>query len=81
MEFDQIRVKILGKDPFPSLDEVYAFAQQEESRRGSMLPHVNQERSAMVLAPTKRERLDIQDRAKDQGSTDKSQFQCDYCGK
>ena len=36
-EFDQIRSKILGMEPLPSLREVLAYVQNEESRRSVML--------------------------------------------
>nr|XP_009774423.1 PREDICTED: uncharacterized protein LOC104224462 [Nicotiana sylvestris]XP_016490473.1 PREDICTED: uncharacterized protein LOC107810229 [Nicotiana tabacum] len=36
-KYDQIRVQVLGKVPFPSLEDAYSYVQQEESRRGVML--------------------------------------------
>ena len=37
VEFDQVRVQILGKDEVPSLNEVISTIRSEESRRGVML--------------------------------------------
>lgn len=36
-EYDGIYIQILGKDPFPSLSEVYSYVQEEEDRRHAML--------------------------------------------
>lgn len=36
-EYDSICIQILGKDPFPSLNEVYSYVQEEEDRRHDML--------------------------------------------
>ncbi|KAA8542915.1 hypothetical protein F0562_024050 [Nyssa sinensis] len=33
-EYDQIRSQVLGRDPFPTLRQAYAFVQLEEGRRG-----------------------------------------------
>lgn len=35
-EYDPIRIQVLGKVPFPSLEEAYTHVQQEESRRDAM---------------------------------------------
>ena len=50
VEHDQVRVQILGKDPFPSLMQSYSFIQQEESHKHVMLtPTVTNSRSAMTV--------------------------------
>lgn len=35
-EYEQLRVNILGKDPLPPLNEVYAYLRREEKRRSTM---------------------------------------------
>ncbi|KAJ8772365.1 hypothetical protein K2173_027542 [Erythroxylum novogranatense] len=36
-EFDQLRVQVIGRSPFPSLEEAHSYIQQEETRRSAML--------------------------------------------
>ena len=48
VEYDQVRVQILGKDDLPSLNEVISIIIAEESRRGVMLDPKPVEASAMV---------------------------------
>lgn len=35
-EYEQVRVLFLGKNPLPSLNDVYAYVHKEEGRRGVM---------------------------------------------
>ncbi|XP_058205614.1 uncharacterized protein LOC131319403 [Rhododendron vialii] len=44
-------VQVLGRVPFSSLGEAYAIVQQEESRRGAMLPTPTPDRSTLVAVP------------------------------
>jgi hypothetical protein len=37
IEYDQIRVQVLGKEPLPSLRQTYSYVQQEDSRRSAMI--------------------------------------------
>ncbi|KAJ7978776.1 Retrovirus-related Pol polyprotein from transposon TNT 1-94 [Quillaja saponaria] len=55
LEYDQIRVQVLERDPFPNLRQTYAYVQQEESRRIAMLHVGTHERSAMVATPISKE--------------------------
>ena len=72
MEYDQVRVQILGKDPFASLKQSYSYIQQKESHIHVMLaPTATSSRSAMTVKPSS-ERFP--------GST-KEQLRCEYCGK
>ncbi|KAJ7961715.1 Retrovirus-related Pol polyprotein from transposon TNT 1-94 [Quillaja saponaria] len=82
LEYDQIRVQVLGRDPFPNLRQTYAYVQQEESRRIAMLHVVTCERSAMVATPIPKESKGVHTRGIEiaRGS-DKDDLQCDYCGK
>ncbi|KAG6735946.1 hypothetical protein POTOM_061371 [Populus tomentosa] len=49
IEFDQIRVQILGKETLPSLNEVFSVIRAEEGRRTVMLEVPNTEGSAMMI--------------------------------
>ncbi|KAJ7972159.1 Retrovirus-related Pol polyprotein from transposon TNT 1-94 [Quillaja saponaria] len=82
LEYDQIRVQVLGRDHFPNLRQTYAYVQQEESRRIAMLHVVTRERSAMVATPIPKESKGVHTRGIEiaRGS-DKDDLQCDYCGK
>ena len=51
MEYDPIRVQVLGRVPFPSLGEAYAIVRQEESRRGAMVHAPISDRSTLVASP------------------------------
>ena len=50
-EYEQVRCRILNIDPVPSLREAFAIIQNEESRRGVMLPPIPSEQSALVSIP------------------------------
>ncbi|GAV68282.1 hypothetical protein CFOL_v3_11785, partial [Cephalotus follicularis] len=76
-DYDQVRVQVLGRDPFPTLEEAYNLIQHEERRRTSMMPSVQLDWSTLVTvsrppATTSRLKLD---------PTDKNPVVCDYCGK
>ncbi|KAA8547182.1 hypothetical protein F0562_003610 [Nyssa sinensis] len=47
IDFDQVRVQVLGKESLPSLEGVFSIVQAEESRRGVMLDNPVNEGSAM----------------------------------
>jgi hypothetical protein len=49
IEFDQMRVQILGKESLPSLNEVFSVIRAEEGRRTVMLEVPNTEGSAMMI--------------------------------
>ena len=48
LEFDPVRVQILGKDKLPSLNEVISIIRAEEGRRGVMLDNTPLEGSALI---------------------------------
>ena len=48
VEFDAVRVQILGKDDLPSLNETIALVLAEEGRRGVMMEAHTVESSALV---------------------------------
>ncbi|KAA8550468.1 hypothetical protein F0562_002152 [Nyssa sinensis] len=47
IDFDQVRVQVLGKESLPSLEGVFSIIRAEESRRGVMLDNPVNEGSAM----------------------------------
>ena len=75
VEYDQIRVQVLGRVPFPSLGEAYAIVQQEESRRGAMLHTPPSDRSALIVTP-QGGKLQT---GTSNGANDRESLRCDYC--
>nr|CAD1831665.1 unnamed protein product [Ananas comosus var. bracteatus] len=78
-EFDPIRVQVLGRDPFPSLREAYAYVQQEESRRNVMIYHPTFEKSALSSTAASKTIKSIQNKGSD--LIDKDHLKCDHCGR
>ncbi|KAK0590924.1 hypothetical protein LWI29_033270 [Acer saccharum] len=54
IEFDAVRVQVLGKEDLLSLNEAIGIIRGEESRRGVMLESKTVERSAMIMKEAKR---------------------------
>ncbi|KAK0582355.1 hypothetical protein LWI29_024584 [Acer saccharum] len=54
IEFDAVRVQVVGKEDLPSLNEAIGIIRGEESRRGVMLESKTVERSAMIMKEAKR---------------------------
>ncbi|GAV76359.1 UBN2_3 domain-containing protein [Cephalotus follicularis] len=77
-DYDQVRVQVLGRDPFPTLEEAYNLIQHEERRRTSMMPSVLPDRSTLVAVswppPVTTCGLKLDPK-------DKNPVVCDYCGK
>ena len=74
-EYDLVCSRVLGMDPLPSLQEAFAFIQNEESRRSTMLHSVSTKRSALVSAPQRDKSTG------ESGSSDKSKLFCNYCNR
>ncbi|KAI5412098.1 hypothetical protein KIW84_056961 [Lathyrus oleraceus] len=55
VEFDPIRVQILGKEKFPDLNEVFYTVRSEETRRQAMLHEQPSDVSALVASKTTRQ--------------------------
>ena len=70
-EYDQIRVQVLGKIPFPSHEDAYSHVQQEESRRGVMLYQAPIEKSGLAASHDQPKII----------PSDKDHVHCEYCGK
>ena len=50
MEFDQVRVQILGKEDLPSLNETISMIRVEEERRGVMMNETPIAESSVLLS-------------------------------
>ncbi|GFS46025.1 hypothetical protein Acr_00g0099650 [Actinidia rufa] len=80
-EYDQVRCYTLNIDLVPSLRETFAIIQNEESRRGVMLPPIPSERSTLVSV-SQSERCSQPthcDFGPYVGSDDKDKLHCNYC--
>ncbi|GAV86514.1 UBN2_3 domain-containing protein [Cephalotus follicularis] len=76
-DYDKVRVQVLCKDPFPTLEEAYNLIQHEERHRNSMMPVVHPELSALAIMP--QPPTTTSDLKPD--PTNKNPVVCDYCGK
>lgn len=78
MEFDEVRGRIIGRQPLPSIGEVFSEVRREESRRLVMLNKKNPgnpiENSALAAG------VDIS-RNNSKKSNDKTRVWCDNCNK
>ncbi|KAL5580296.1 hypothetical protein UlMin_012738 [Ulmus minor] len=77
-DFDQVRVQILGKEPFPSLKEVFSYVREEESRRMVMLEKPSLENSALAIPKSGYSRIEKQE---GRTSNEKDTRWCDFCKK
>ncbi|KAI9160081.1 hypothetical protein LWI28_004924 [Acer negundo] len=73
VEFDQVRVQILGKEELPSLNGAISMVKAEESRRGVMLQPQPVEGSAMVSTGGNNNTLKQNQPINDNGRNDISQ--------
>ncbi|CAL5350327.1 unnamed protein product [Camellia sinensis] len=74
MEYDPVRGRVLSMDTLPSLQEAFAYVQNEESRRSAMMSPVSTDRSALLSTP--RDGLSLPP-----PSAAKESVFCDYCKK
>ncbi|GMP69233.1 hypothetical protein CsSME_00028568 [Camellia sinensis var. sinensis] len=74
MEYDPVRGRVLSMDTLPSLQEAFAYVQNEESRRSAMMSPVSTDRSALLSTP--RDSLSLPP-----PSAAKESVFCDYCKK
>ncbi|XP_073282737.1 uncharacterized protein, partial [Primulina huaijiensis] len=79
--FDQIRVQVLGKDPFPSLRHAYNYVQQEESRRNAMMPIISNEGSGMLVDSHTITTKYNAARSTSKGGEVQDEKKCEHCGK
>ncbi|ONI01002.1 hypothetical protein PRUPE_6G115900, partial [Prunus persica] len=71
LDLDQVRIQVLGKDPFPSLREAYAYVHAQALHRSTMvMPPSLEGYSAAVSSGNV---------AKSSKSDDKDDLKCDYC--
>jgi cobalamin biosynthesis Mg chelatase CobN len=84
-EYDPVRVHIFGKEPLPSLQEVFSYIQNEESRRSTMFHSSSQSQSALVRAaqctPSNSSKFRDRDKTADATSDDKDKLFCDHCNR
>ena len=81
VEFDEVRGRLIGRVPLPSLNEVFSEVRKEETRRSVMLgkkePIGSLESSALVTAKANMVRQPLnQPRTKE-----KPRVWCDYCNR
>ncbi|KAL5738478.1 hypothetical protein ACOSP7_031239 [Xanthoceras sorbifolium] len=80
VDFDEVRGRIIGRQPLPSLNEVFAEVRREESRRWVMLGNKNSSST-----PVETSALVSQDISAYKGYTrkpdDKPKVWCDHCNK
>lgn len=75
VEFDQIRIQVLGRDSFPTLKWTNSYIQQEEIRMNPMLHPATYNRSLMIAKS-------YQDKYSSNHSiSSKEDLCCDYYGK
>lgn len=92
-KYDGIRIQILGKDPFSSLNEVYSYVQEEEDRRHAMLnppPPPSFEKSTFISSTQHGGRGGFRGRGSSRGSfsdgrggfsgDDRDKLKCEHCG-
>jgi len=84
-EYDPVPVQIFGKEPLPSLQEVFSYIQNEESRRSTMLHSNSHSQSALVRAtqrtPSSNSKFRDRDKTADATSDDKDKLFCDHCNR
>ncbi|XP_020249452.1 uncharacterized protein LOC109826836 isoform X2 [Asparagus officinalis] len=86
IEFDAVRVQILGKEDLPSLNETIAIVRAEEGRRGVMIENNSVDSSALVTKAVNERKFDLeQPTNEDNKQTDftrpanKDSMWCTYC--
>ncbi|KAG2713543.1 hypothetical protein I3760_04G180900 [Carya illinoinensis] len=81
IEVDEVRGRIIGRQPLPSISDLFSEVKREESRRNVMLgkkgPGVAAESSALVATDANSSKAITYQRRND----DKSLVWCDYCNK
>ncbi|XP_057502391.1 uncharacterized protein LOC130786162 [Actinidia eriantha] len=78
-EYDPIRCRVLGMEPLPSLRETFAYVQNEESRRMSMLSIVTHDRSALISTPQYNGWNQPRNISTDRLPDEKDKLFCDHC--
>jgi transposase InsO family protein len=81
IEFDEVRGRILGRNPIPPIGEVFAEVRREESRRQVML---GKKAPVIVAPPVEGSALavpHVNRKSFPPRGDDKDNLVCDYCGK
>ncbi|TXG53836.1 hypothetical protein EZV62_019092 [Acer yangbiense] len=80
-EFDQVRVQVLGKEPLPSLNEVFTIIRAESGRRLVMLENKTGEASALAAKGVTRLPQMGVGNGVEMGRNSKEGVWCNYCKK
>jgi hypothetical protein len=80
-EYDPVRVQIFGKEPLPSLQELFSYIQNEEGLRSTMLHPSSQTQSALVGTSqrTLRDNFKVRDSGKIANACNRSQHTWKTC--
>ncbi|XP_040955857.1 uncharacterized protein [Gossypium hirsutum] len=88
VEFDAVRVQILGKEELPSLNETIAIVRAEEGRRGVMVENSQVDSSALVTKAVSERKFGLeQPKSEDNRQTERTKpinrdsVWCTYCKK
>ncbi|KAK8369509.1 hypothetical protein V6Z12_A01G116000 [Gossypium hirsutum] len=88
VEFDAVRVQVLGKEELPSLNETIAIVRAEEGRRGVMVENSQVDSSALVTKAVSERRFGLeQPNSEDNRQTEgtkpinRDSVWCTYCKK
>ncbi|XP_043700070.1 uncharacterized protein LOC122650745 [Telopea speciosissima] len=75
VEYDQLRSQVLSRSPFPTLEQAYSLIQLEDTRRSTMLPTTQPERSALISSGGGSSNTGTR------SSFEKEPLKCTHCGK
>ncbi|XP_043699759.1 uncharacterized protein LOC122650408 [Telopea speciosissima] len=75
VEYDQLRSQVLSRSPFPTLEQAYSMIQLEDTRRSTMLPTTQPERSALISSRGSSSSTSTR------SSSKKEPLKCTHCGK
>ena len=77
---DEVRGRVLNKEPLPAIREVYAYVRREESRRKVMMNSSNTDNSALITCAID-SALVSEQKYMSKKKNDKDKLWCDYCHK
>ncbi|XP_043705228.1 uncharacterized protein LOC122655043 [Telopea speciosissima] len=75
VEYDQLQSQVLSRSPFPTLKQAYSLIQLEDTRRSTMLPTTQPERSALIFSGGGSSNTGTR------SSSEKEPLECTPCGK
>ncbi|CAN1305472.1 hypothetical protein LINPERPRIM_LOCUS26530 [Linum perenne] len=80
-ELDDVKGRVMGKKPFPSLKEAFAEVRREEHRRHLMLPEVKTQEESSAMAAYDQFRNNRFGKNKQPSDQGKNTLFCDHCKK